>query len=219
MESKDRMTKRAVSKLLPILPTHRGAEERVTAILDAAEKLLQSAAVEDFSLTLVAKSAGIPNASIYHFFPSAEAVLAGLLRRYFGEMDTLVAAELGAAPAMDWQRLVRHLFDNIRIFYARHPVAAKLVLHVGGFGGLQSVDDAHVEESARFALAAFQERFHLPVIENVEKRVAIAVAISDRIWAMDEKDGQISDFIFEESQRAIISYLSNFLPAVLTHRM
>jgi hypothetical protein len=35
---------------------------------------------------------------------------------------------------------------------------------------------------------------------------------------MDVADGQVSDFVFEESQRVIISYLSNFLPPILAHR-
>jgi AcrR family transcriptional regulator len=206
------------SKLLPIRPSNRGAEERVTAILDATDELLKTTALEDFSLVLVARKAGIPNASIYHFFPSSEAVLAGLLRRYLAAMDVLVEAYLVAAPSMHWQKLVRHLFEIVRTFYAEHPVSATLVFHGGGFGGLQSVDDDHVEYMARLSTAAFEARFYMPMIEDVQRRVAIAIAMSDRIWAMDVHNGCVSDFMFEESQRAIISYLSNFLPPVLACR-
>jgi AcrR family transcriptional regulator len=206
------------SKLLPIRPSHRGAEERVAAILDATDELLKSTALENFSLINVARAAAIPNASIYHFFPSTEAVLVGLLRRYLEAMDALVGAELATAPGMPWQNLVRRLFEIVRIFYADHPVAATLVFHVGGFGGLQSVDDDHVADMAKISSAAFEARFYVPMIEDVHRRVAIAIAMSDRIWAMDVQNGCVSDFVFEESQRAIISYLSNFLPPVLACR-
>jgi AcrR family transcriptional regulator len=206
------------SKLLPVLPTNRGGAERVTAILDAAEHLLSTTLVENFSLIPVARATGIANASIYHYFPSAEAVLVGLLRRYLGKMDVLLGAALAEAPPMDWQKLVRHLFEIVRNFYADNPVAAQLVFHVGGFGGLQSVDDEHIQEMARISSAAFDARFHMPMVEDIERRVAIALAISDRIWSMDVADGQVSDFVFEESQRVIISYLSNFLPPILAHR-
>jgi AcrR family transcriptional regulator len=206
------------SKLLPIQPTHRGGEERVTAILDAADRLLQSTALEDFSLLMVARNAGIANATIYHFFPSAEAVLVGLLRRYLESMDAMVETALAAGPAMDWQKLVRYIFEEIRQFYADNPVAARLVFNVGGYGGVQSVDDDHVMDMARRSTAAFQARYHMPLIDDGHRRVAIAIAVSDRIWSMDVQNGCVSDFVFEESQRVIISYLSNYVPPVLVRR-
>jgi AcrR family transcriptional regulator len=166
----------------------------------------------------VARAAGIPNASIYHFFPSAEAVFVGLLRRYLGKMDELVTDALVNAPPMDWQALIRFLFEIVREFYTAHPVAAQLVLHTGGFGGLQSVDHEHINEMARVAVAAFNARFHAPKIHDIERRVAIALAVSDRIWAMEMEGGRVSDFAFDESQRVIVSYLSNFLPPVLARR-
>ncbi len=206
------------SKLLPVQPTNRGGEERVTEILDAADHLLATTPLEDFSLIPVARAAGIANASIYHYFPSAEAVLVGLLRRYFGKMDAVLGIALATAPPMDWQNLVRYLFEKVRIFYAENSVASQLVFHVGGFGGLQSVDDEHIKEMASVSTASFDARFHTPMIEDIERRVAIALAISDRIWSMDVQNGSVSDFVFEESQRVIISYLSNFLPPVLARR-
>ena len=190
----------------------------MTAILDVADQVLGSTAIEDFSLLAVAKAAGMPNASIYHFFPSAEAVLVGLLRRYLAAMDVLIADAISGAPAMDWQKFVRHLFEIIRTFYADNPRAARLVLQVGGFGGLQLVDDEHIADMASFAMEAFEARFHLPLIEDSHRRVAIAIAVSDRIWSMDVHEGQVSDFVFDESQRMIISYLANFLPSILARR-
>lgn len=212
------MSSATPSKLLPIQPTHRSGEERVMAILDAADRLLQFTALEDFSLLVVAREAGIANATIYHFFPSAEAVMVGLLRRYLVAMDAVVETALTTAPGMDWQKLVRYIFEEIRQFYADNPVASRLVFNVGGYGGVQSVDDDHVMDMARRSTEAFQARYHMPLIEDGQKRVAIAIAVSDRIWSMDVQNGCVSDFVFEESQRVIISYLSNYVPPVLARR-
>lgn len=205
-------------RLVPTAPIRRGASERVGAILDAADRVLTRIAISDVKLLDISTEAGIAKATIYHFFPSSEAVLVGLLRRYLSSMDETVAHKLANAPQIQWQALIRSLFESVRSFYVTHPICAELVFRTGGFGGLQATDDKHIDEWARFACQVFAARYHVPHISQIERRVAIALAISDRIWAMDIRDGIVSDFIFEESQRAIIAYLANFLPPMMTMR-
>lgn len=206
------------SKLFPVKPAHQGAETRIKSILDAADMLLKTSKIEHFSILPVARVAGLANSSVYHFFPSAEAILVGLLRRYFVDLDSVLVDSLANAPPLEWHCLIRYLFEKVRIFYTTRPVAAHLAFHTGGYGGLQLEDSQHIERIAHMTALAFQARYHIPLIDYMEQRVAIALAISDRIWAIDVRDGKVSDFHFEESQRAVISYLSNFLPPVVAHR-
>ena len=46
--------------------------------------------------------------------------------------------------------------------------------------------------------------------------VAVAMAISDRVWSLGlREDGTIPDFLFEESVRAVFGYLGHYLPPCL----
>jgi len=63
------------------IPTQPRAEMTVSALLEAAALVLESAGFEGFNTNEVARRAGVSVGSLYQYFPAKEAILLALMRR------------------------------------------------------------------------------------------------------------------------------------------
>ncbi|QUD89756.1 TetR/AcrR family transcriptional regulator [Phenylobacterium montanum] len=215
----DALSLAAADRLQPKSPKRAAARARVDAILDAADVLAASRPTESLSLPLLAQAAGVPASSLYHFFPSIEAVLVALVRRYNAELDRDIEQLLETLEAGSWQATTRALSACARQFHDRNPVYARLVLRTAAFTSLRRADDEHIRQLAERFLELMNARFHMPNAPDLVTPLGVAMAISDRIWALlSDENGNISDKAFEESQIAMISYLSNYLPPQMALR-
>jgi AcrR family transcriptional regulator len=207
-------------RFLPTPPQRRQAIVRAESILDALDRLLLAQDSGEVGLPAIAREARIPLSSIYHLFPTTEAAYTGLVRRYNARMDRELDALLDGPLPDVWQDIARTLLTAVRAFYARHPVLARLALRPVPYGAARASDDSHIEElAARFA-AEIGRRFHAPYVPALETRLAIAMAINDRVWSLGlDDDGTISDFLFDESVRAVLGYVGNFLPPCLAPKL
>jgi AcrR family transcriptional regulator len=66
----------------PRKPERANGRLRYEALLDAAEHLLQREGPAALTIKRLAQEAGVPMASVYHFFPGPAAVPVGLAERY-----------------------------------------------------------------------------------------------------------------------------------------
>lgn len=192
---------------------------RVDGVLDAADRLLVEHGAGALSLPAIAQAAGMPASSLYHFFPSAEAVLVGLVRRYNEQLDALIEQSWPDLPKETWQTLVRGVMAVGRAFHDAHPTYARLVLRAATFDGLRRADDDHIVEMSRRLLTLLQAHFHVPPTPDLADKLVVAIAVSDRIWALTPTEvGRISDSMFEESQHAVLAYLACYLPPLMARR-
>ena len=207
------------SRRQPKAPQRAGAQARVDAILDAADGLVARGALEGLSLPQIAQAAGAPPSSLYHFFPSTEAVLVALVRRYNAKLDRALEIEIARAPTDSWQGMVRALSSVARAFHDAHPVYTSLVLRTAAFSSLRQADDEHIDDLAQRMMGVLNAHFLVPDPPDLTITLRVARARSDRIWALlPNYDGKISDMAFEESQVAMIAYLSNYLPPRMAAR-
>jgi AcrR family transcriptional regulator len=207
------------SRRQPKPPQRAGAQARVDVILDAADALVARGSLEGLSLPLIAQAAGAPPSSLYHFFPSTEAVLVALVRRYNTKLDLALEQEIAHASSDSWQSMVRSLSAVARSFHDAHPVYTSLVLRTAAYSSLRQADDEHIGELAQRMMGVLETHFHVPGAPDLAIKFSVAMAISDRIWALlPGEDGKISDIAFEESQIAMIAYLSNYLPPRMAAR-
>lgn len=104
----------------------RRGQERRRAILDAAEALLAEQGYEAATLKAVGERAGIPTASMYHYYPDRHQVEAELLRRHMAELDTLIGAALDKPEAQTLREAVDVMVDLLRDYYRAHRSCAEL---------------------------------------------------------------------------------------------
>ena len=103
-----------------VQPSQARARKKIDAILDAAADLLQRLGPEAASTTAIAAQAGIPPATVYHYFDNRLAVFAALARRIMDQVDARLVEVLHdelQAPKPDIERIVHGLHEA----YAQAP--------------------------------------------------------------------------------------------------
>ncbi len=118
-------------------PRRRAPDERVEQLLDAAEQVLLARGLAATTVADVAEAAGVAKGTLYLYFESKDALLAGLRARYLNRFtDALGSSRArstsGATGRLD--RFVTGLFE----FSAQHAQLHHLLFHEAGF----SEDDA-----------------------------------------------------------------------------
>jgi TetR/AcrR family transcriptional regulator, ethionamide resistance regulator len=90
-------------------------EERETAILATAERLLEQRAPQEISVDDLARGAGISRPTFYFYFPSKEAVFLTLIDRLVAEADAGrgdVLERLPEDPAARWREGLQVFYDT-----------------------------------------------------------------------------------------------------------
>lgn len=89
-------------------------------ILDSAIALADEIGIAAFTMRRLAAALGSPPMSIYHYFPSKEAIIDGMVESVFGEI-TLPSAE------GEWKTAIRARCASARKVLRRHPWAPPLM--------------------------------------------------------------------------------------------
>ncbi|MCX8559413.1 TetR/AcrR family transcriptional regulator [Mycolicibacterium mucogenicum] len=107
----------------PALPTavQRRGIERVQAILDAAEALLTEQGYEAATLKAIGERAGIPTASLYHYFPDRHQVDAALAQRHLRELDAQISASVSDSKLRTLSDAIDAIVDPYLIYFRAHP--------------------------------------------------------------------------------------------------
>ncbi|MFI7099404.1 TetR/AcrR family transcriptional regulator [Streptomyces sp. NPDC050161] len=103
----------------------RGVERR-RAILDAAEALLGEEGYEATTLKAIGERAGIPIASVYHYFSDRYQVEAELLRNHVHELDAGIAAALANPELHTLRDATDAVIAPLLDYFRRHPSCTEL---------------------------------------------------------------------------------------------
>lgn len=203
----------------PRRPSRGNGVARYNSLVDAAERLLEAHDPDDVGLYQIAEEADAPPASVYHFFPTKEAAFTAVAMRIAEDLMVVYRQPAPAKQARTWESLLRSDAGRARDFYNARPAALKIIY--GGFGGVdaRAVDQ---ETATRMAAAEYERLnkiYHMPFIRNQDQKFENRIAILDSLWALSvQKTGLITDYFFQESLAAAISYTRTFLPEFLEHR-
>lgn len=195
-------------------PLQARARRRVELILAATAELLTELGADALGTGAIAERAGIPIGSVYHYFPSKEAILAELADRKFRAVDAAFADHLGHELArLPWRRALERALDASVAAFRGDPAYVAVWRAMRASSTFRSVALASDERFAR-ALAA------LPVVSNVPPararvalRAAIRLANSFLDWILETPDRREAAGIAREMKRALVAYLAADLDA------
>ncbi|PJZ46128.1 AcrR family transcriptional regulator [Leptospira brenneri] len=186
-------------------------------LLQALRELLRIEEPEAVTYAKVCVRAKIPRASAYHFFPNIGAMYLGLRLVH----ADLVSARLEGVDTSEfetWQSYVYFLAREaasvvredrslIRVVYG---VRNEETMHIG-----KTLDSTIV----KIALSQVEERFRLPEVPDIAKKIGIAVSLIDSVFRFSFREGgDISDEMVSEAGRAAVAYLRSYLPEYLPPR-
>ena len=95
--------------------------ERVQAILDAGDKILGAEGYDAATLKAIGERAGIPLASIYHYFADRHQVDHAILSRHLDAMDVLIKAALDDDAIETLADAIDAVIDAMLTYFRSNP--------------------------------------------------------------------------------------------------
>lgn len=191
---------------------------RLQILNEATNSLLLEKDVSEVGLYQIAERAGVPAASIYHFFPNKEAALIALAEFHLKAM--LDAARADPLPRPDtWQGLIEARVRAGAAYYNSHTAIMKLFLGASISAEVRKADMAGTIAAAQIRADLMARHFKMPEIRDWVAIVANSLALCDGIWALSfSQHGIILPQAIDETVRATISYMRSYLPEFLDPR-
>ena len=199
---------------LPRRPERANGVRRYEQLLDAAERLLTSESADDLTIQKLAREAGVPMASVYHFFPGPGAISVALSERYMAGFAALVGQPIAGRKAQPWERIVATLMDRTVSFYREHPYAQKLVLGSDHSWAIRQSDLANNRALAEPIVSLIGDKFDNVPDDVLREAVVVGISIGDAVYTLSiAEQGEITPAYAQEAVIAVCAYLSARFPA------
>lgn len=189
-------------------PQQERGQRRVEQILDAAEAVFAEVGVEGASMQAIADRAQASVGSLYHFFPSKDAVVEALGVRY---TELVSRANEEAMPLELAHIPTAELFD--RVFAAQ----MRFVLDTPAFPAVHEAVARHcpaVEDTMNAALVGHVAKFlalRYPELTPAEQLVSAMVSVSTvhaQLHLASRLEPAQRDAVIAEAKRMLVSHYS-----------
>ena len=210
---------RAPRRTTPRKPLQARGRARYEAILDVLEALLAQTDWDQIGYYQIVERAGMPAASIYHFFPTKGALFMALAERYFEHFRAASQASSQNAAYARWQDLLAARQTAAVEYYNSHRAAMKLILGSPPFLEIHWSDANANRVISQQLFDAFRRLYELPYIQAPQRKFLLAVSIGDAVWRTSfDEHGYITPDYEAEAKRAVIAFFRTFLPEELAPR-
>jgi AcrR family transcriptional regulator len=207
---------------IPLLKKKQYVQARGQArrklLFETSLALLRRHYLEEITFQEIARTAKIPLASCYHFFPGKMQLMAALID-YAGPWFASVVDSALSAPASSWMELVERLLDALAHNYNEDRAFAQLFstwkISRKAYG---AHDEAYYQLADRLLRAIDLQFVRSPIHEEREITTFALRVANAAILSSLEIYGRVTDFQLKEGKRATVSYLLNYLPAQLARR-
>jgi len=192
----------------PAVVQRRGVE-RVQAILNAAETLLGEDGYEAATLKAIGERAGIPTASLYHYFADRHQVEAELVQRHLRELDARVVAALENRNLRTLRDAIDAVIDPYLAYFREHPDFIQL-----WFAGrnptlgelARAFDDSQANQLWRFLIDQ-----NLILADTPEFVVQLAFEVGNRLFDVAFRRSPTGDdTTIDEARRLLTAYLETY---------
>ncbi|WP_431962394.1 TetR/AcrR family transcriptional regulator [Nocardia sp. bgisy134] len=181
------------------------------AILDAAEALLVEQGYEAATLKAIGERAGIPIASVYHYFADRHQVDAELAQRYVRELDERLAATLDRAESRTVREACDAVIDVLLAYFREHPSFVEL-----WYPGRSST----LSELARaFDVSQAAQLWRLLIERNLIRAdtpqfvLELAFEAGDRLFDVAFRRSPTGDdATIDEARRLVTAYVETYAP-------
>ena len=200
-------------------PSQARGEAKFDKLLDVAHSLIEKRGVDDFSLTDVAREAGVATGSAYHFFPNLEAVFIALVERYDKKFSELVSDPIDTAAVETWPDMLAIHFEKARQFINANPPALILIIGPGRSWQSKQVDTIGDSNIANAMVGNFERLFILPDHPPPAQLLHMGIRILEGIWELSvQQHGCVTEEFARETTRAVTEYMKLYWPLYLERK-
>jgi AcrR family transcriptional regulator len=193
----------------PRRPVRANGRRRFESLLDAAERVLQSGGTAPLTIRNIAREAGVPMASVYHFLPHPSAVSVALSERYLEGLEARICAPIARNSTRHWARIIAILIRRGVGFYRDHPYAQQLILGSDHSWTIRRADLANNRRIADAIATFLAGKFPQVEQQCLLDAVVTGITIADAVFALSiAEHGRITDRLARESWCAVCGYLA-----------
>jgi AcrR family transcriptional regulator len=191
---------------------HKPGVERRRLLLQAAYELLCEQDIAAITFRDIAKRAGVPEGSAYHFYANRFDLFTALaddLSRLFVEAHQ---RKVPAGHRRTWQDLAAWLVDIGAQVYAENPPARQLLIGGKTHQMNRAIDERPASRRIDVEVARFTT---LPDTAGLHAAVYYFIEITDLLFTISViENGEITPRMLAEAKRAGTGYLGTYLEGV-----
>ncbi len=194
-------------------PRQARSLERVSQILDVAERLFITDGYNATTTNAIANGAKVSIGSLYQFFPDKGAIVGALAMRYteqlhhrFLELDATEMVNLNLSAYVD------RIVDTTAQFFTDYPGYHSIFMQVQGtISELEEIENA-ADARLIAALAISLSRYNpgLAAIDYEAISFTLVKAIGTLLWLSLSQDRVLGERLVIETKRLMLSYLQGY---------
>lgn len=193
----------------PRRPERANGRRTYEALLDAAEQLLRREPGRAVSIQVLAREAGMPTATVYHFFPSPVAVSIALSERYMEGFLALVARPIPNVEALSWRRVIEIIAWRAADYYRGHPHAQRLMLGSDHSWAIRQADIRNNRQMAGGIVDLIAAKLPGTDRDALRNATAVGITLNDAVFAMSVAEhGDVIDAFVQDAIFAAQAYLA-----------
>lgn len=199
----------------PFKFTSKQGRNRRTQLLTIALEFLREKSPEEISFADICKEANIPRPSAYHFFPNVEAIFHGI-RLLHSESLIEKSLLLKRETFVSWKKYIERSID-VAVEVTKKEIAFPRLIYGYRMSHpeMRQVGQELDAKLANLAKLGLMDRFVLPELEQADQIFGVAFSIADSLLKLSYRTyGDFTPWMVEETKKATISYLKNYLPEV-----
>jgi len=191
--------------------TRAPGRKRRQELVNAAYDLLCDEEIENISFRDIAKRAGVPEGSAYHFFANRFDVFAELANVLNDEFSRAHEKPVPLARRKTWNELAEYMVEIGARIYAKTPPARQLFI-----GGKTPLEVKQADRKTdRDVAAAMHRSFarYFDIADTAEMRDAFYyfIEITDLMFSLSiVEHGKITPAMLREAKRAGVAYLGTY---------
>jgi len=192
--------------------TRKPGRERRQLLLKATYDLLCEQAVEDISFRDIAKRAGVPEGSAYHFFANRFDIFSALAKTLSDQFIEAHQKPVPKAHRKTWQHLAGYLVDVGACVYAENPPARQLLIGGKTPPEVKQTDRINDRAVGIVMHEVFSSHFDIPDTDAMRGAFYYFIEITDLIFMLSViEHGEITPALLKEAKRAGTAYLSTYM--------
>ncbi len=196
-------------------PKQERSKIKFNQILDHTESLLNVGKLKSINLNDIAEEMDIAVGSVYHFFPSKDALLLAAADRFLDQFTTMVDHRnlMINENIESWQDYFRNTALQGATIYNTSKPASILLLGQAFNWQIRLADAAGHRRMATVLTKTFNKISDFSFVQNLEEILLNSIVILDGFWQRSyEEHEKVTDKYFEVSIEASLAYLKLYLP-------
>jgi AcrR family transcriptional regulator len=195
--------------------TQKRGRIRRQKLLEAAEHLLENHPLDALTLGAVAKEAGVPKASAYHFYSDIFSLYAELSKAIGEELEALLRA-MPIRQSAGWECVFSDVLEQGALFLDGKASRRELIWGSKVPLDIKRSDRQNDRKISKAILDRLIEIYNMPDFPRREEIFYQAIEIADLIFCLSMLDhGRLTKQAITDAQRAAIAYLRTYLPSEL----